>query len=125
MSTLIASTALVHSTCYSFYHMVSVKFYCDVITRSCLQLINTSIDKTSCLFSGTKKKKKGSDRSWMAQWMNLQQIKKFVNHSRLHITCEKSEGLDLAELGLTAGWLAGHPSGRRNLGKACNFKSLL
>ena len=35
ISTLIAS-----SMHYSFYHVVLVKFYCEVITRSCLQLIN-------------------------------------------------------------------------------------
>ena len=40
----------------------------------------------------------------MAQWMNLQQIKKFVNRTRLYITCEKSGGLHLAESGLTADW---------------------
>ena len=39
MSTLLASTARVHGM-----HVVLVKFYCDVITRSCLQLINTSIN---------------------------------------------------------------------------------
>ena len=42
----------------------------------------------------------------MVQWMNLQQIKKFVNGMQLYITCEKSGGLYLAELGLTAGRLA-------------------
>ena len=39
----------------------------------------------------------------MAQWMNLQRIKIFVDSVRLYITCEKSEGLHLVELGLTAG----------------------
>ena len=34
----------IHRTLYSFYHAVLVKFYCDVITRSRLQLINTSIN---------------------------------------------------------------------------------
>ena len=42
MSTIISSTA--RATHYSFYHVVLVKFYCDVITRSRLQLINTSIN---------------------------------------------------------------------------------
>ena len=42
----------------------------------------------------------------MAQWMNLQWIGKFVNPTRLYITCEKSGGLHLAELGLMAGSLA-------------------
>ena len=46
----------------------------------------------------------------MAQWMNLQRIEKFINGKRLYITCEKSGGLHLAELGLTAGWLAGRPA---------------
>ena len=40
------------------------------------------------------------------QWKNYQQIKKFVNLERLYITCKKSGGLDLAELGITVGgWL--------------------
>ena len=46
----------------------------------------------------------------MAQWMNLQRIEKFVNRTRLYITCEKSGGLHLAEPGLTAGWLAIWPA---------------
>ena len=44
LGTIIASTASVHGTHYSFYHVVLVKFYCDVITKSRLQLINTLID---------------------------------------------------------------------------------
>ena len=42
--TLIASTAPIHFTRYSFYQEILVKFYCDIITRRRLQLINTSID---------------------------------------------------------------------------------
>ena len=34
----------IHGSCYSFYHVVLVKFYCDIIARSCLQFINTLID---------------------------------------------------------------------------------
>ena len=48
------------------------------------------------------------------QGTNLQRIKKFVNWTRLYITCEKSEGLHLAEPGLMGGWLAGW----QNLGEA-------
>ena len=43
-TTLIASTAHACDTRYSFYHVVLVKFYCYVITRSHLQLINTLIN---------------------------------------------------------------------------------
>ena len=50
----------------------------------------------------------------MVRWMNLQWIEKFVNGTQLYVICEKSGGLHLAELGLTAGW----PSGRQNLGEA-------
>jgi len=57
----------------------------------------------------------------MAQWMNLQWIKRFVNLTELYITYEKSGDLHLAELGL----LADRQSGRQNLGEAWNFKSLL
>ena len=39
----------------------------------------------------------------MAQWTNLQWIKRFVNPTQQHITCEKSGGLHLAEQGLNAG----------------------
>ena len=55
----------------------------------------------------------------MAQWINLQRIEKFVNGTRLYITCEKSKGLHLAELGLTAGWLADEIWVRLEILKAC------
>ena len=55
----------------------------------------------------------------MAQWMNLQRIEKFVNGTRLYITCEKSGGLHLAEPGLTAGWLADEIWARFEILKAC------
>ena len=47
----------------------------------------------------------------MAQWMDLQQIEKFVNRMQLYATCEKSGGLHLAERGPMAGWLAGWQAG--------------
>ena len=55
----------------------------------------------------------------MAQWTNLQQIEKFVNRTRLYITCEKSGGLDLAEPGITAGRLADEIWMRLEILKAC------
>ena len=59
----------------------------------------------------------------MAEWMNLQQIKKLVNGTRLYITCEKSGGLHLAEPGLTAGWLADEIWARLEILKAyCRWK---
>ena len=90
LSTLIVFTAHihVHGMRYSFYRMLLVKFYCDVIARSRLQLINTSI----VTFSGSK---------------NL-----YVNQMRLYITCEKSGGMCLAEPGLTAGRLACRLAGK-------------
>ena len=54
------------------------------------------------------------------QETNLQRIEKFKNPMRLYINSEKSGGLYLAELGLTAGWLAGRQFGRRNLGEAAD-----
>ena len=58
----------------------------------------------------------------MAQWTNLQQIKKFVSPTRLYITSEKFGGLNLVEPGLTAVRQAGSPvdwqSCRENLGNA-------
>ena len=47
----------------------------------------------------------------MAQRTDLQRIEKFVNRTRLYATCEKSEGLHLAEPGLTASWLLGRQAG--------------
>ena len=55
----------------------------------------------------------------MAQGMNFQRIEKFVNGTRLYITCEKSGGLHLVEPGLTAGWLADKIWVRFEILKAC------
>ena len=55
----------------------------------------------------------------MAQWMNLQQIEKFENLTRLYINCEKSEDLYLAESGLMAGWLADEIWARLEILKTC------
>ena len=41
----------------------------------------------------------------MVQWMNVQRIKGFANPMQLYITCKRSEGLHLAELGLMPGYL--------------------
>ena len=62
----------------------------------------------------------------MAQWMNFQRIKKFVNGTRPYITCEKSGGLHLAEPGLTAGWQADEIWARLEILKACcRLKNLI
>ena len=53
----------------------------------------------------------------MAQWINLFRNSIFVNPPPLPVLCEISGAVDLAEPGLTAGWLAVRPSGRRNTGK--------
>ena len=45
------------------------------------------------------------------QWTNLQRIKRFINQTQFYITCEKSGGLHLAELGLMAGRLAFQQAG--------------
>ena len=59
----------------------------------------------------------------MVQWMDLQQIEKFVNRMRLYATCEKSGGLHLVEPGLTAGWLADEMWARLEILKAgCRSK---
>ena len=63
MSTLIASQHL--STHYTFYHVVLVKFYCNVITIRRLQLINTSINtffsKLRAFLAEQKRRRKASD----------------------------------------------------------------
>ena len=44
----------------------------------------------------------------MAQYTDfLQQIEKFVNRTRLNITCEKSGDMHLVEPSFMAGWLVG------------------
>ena len=111
----------IHSTCYSFYHVVLVKFYCDVISKSCLQLISTLIDTFFSKFRAFYWNKE--EEEGMAQWTNLQWIIRFVNQMLLYITCEKSWGLHLAEPGLMAGrlvaWLVDKIWARLEILKAC------
>ena len=47
----------------------------------------------------------------MAQWVNRLRNNIFVNPLPLPLLCEISGALHLAQLGLTAGWLAVRPSG--------------
>ena len=62
----------------------------------------------------------------MAKWRNLQQIEKFVNRTRLYVTCEKSGGLYLAEPSLMAGRLADKIWARREILKArCRSEYLI
>ena len=42
----------------------------------------------------------------MAQWINILWNNGFVNPTRLLLWCRNSRAIALAELGLTAGWLA-------------------
>ena len=42
----------------------------------------------------------------MAQWINVLWNKSFINPMRLPLLCRNSRAVALAELGLTAGWLA-------------------
>ena len=48
----------------------------------------------------------------MAQWVNRLRNNIFVNPPPLHLSCEISGALHLAQPGLTAGWLAGWLAGR-------------
>ena len=80
-----------------------MKFYCDVITRSRLQLINTPSLVNLMTFLRrpmiVKRELDGAvDESSV--------IKRFVNRMQLYISWEKSGGLYLMELGLTTGRLA-------------------
>ena len=61
----------------------------------------------------------------MAQWVNRLRNNIFVNPPPLPLLCEISEALHLAQPGLTAGWLAGWPDGRRNTGEFRNCQSWL
>ena len=47
----------------------------------------------------------------MAQWVNRLRNNIFVNPPPLPLSCEISGALHLAQLGLTAGWLAGQQAG--------------
>ena len=47
----------------------------------------------------------------MAQWVNRLRNNIFVNPPLLHLSCEISGALHLAQPGLTAGWLAGRQAG--------------
>ena len=49
----------------------------------------------------------------MVQWINVLWNNSFINPTRLPLLCRNSRVVALAELGLTAGWLAD----RRNAGK--------
>ena len=57
----------------------------------------------------------------MAQWVNRLRNSIFVNPPPLHLLCEISGALHLAQPGLTAGWQAGWQAGRRNTGEFRNF----
>ena len=61
----------------------------------------------------------------MAQWINLFRNSIFINPPPLTVLCEISGAIDLAEPGLTAGWLAGWQAGRRNTGKSRKLKKSL
>ena len=64
MSTLIASTTHFYHMVLVNYHVVLVKFYWDVITRSSSQLINTLIDtffSKFCAFLAEQRRRKVSD----------------------------------------------------------------
>ena len=43
----------------------------------------------------------------MAHWINVFQNNSFVNPMQLPLLCRNSRAVALAQLGLTAGWLAG------------------
>ena len=82
----------------------------------------------------------------MVQWVNRLQNNIFVNPPPLPLSCEISGALNLTQLGLTAGWLAGWQAGwlagrlaawlagrlaawlagrQRNTGKFRNFQNWL
>ena len=58
----------------------------------------------------------------MAQWINVLWNNGFVNPTRLPLLCEKTGALAIVEPGLTAGWQAGRPAGRRICCKVRKFK---
>ena len=48
----------------------------------------------------------------MAHWINIHRNNSFVNAMWLPSLCKNSGGINLAQLGLTAGWEAGRQAGR-------------
>ena len=58
----------------------------------------------------------------MVQWINVFRNNSFVNPMQLPLLCRNSRAVALAEPGLTAGWLAGWLTDRRNPGKFQIFK---
>ena len=56
----------------------------------------------------------------MAQWINVFRNNNFVNPTQLPLLCRNSRAVELAKLGLTAGWLAGWLADEMEV----NFKSL-
>ena len=61
----------------------------------------------------------------MVQWVNRLRNNIFINTPPLPLSCEISGALHLAQLGLTAGWLADWLAGRRNTGKFQKFQNWL
>ena len=57
----------------------------------------------------------------MTQWVNRFRNNIFVNPLPLHLFCEISGALRLAQPGITSGW----QTGRRNTGEFRNFQSWL
>ena len=53
----------------------------------------------------------------MMQWINVIRNNSFVNPTQLPLLCKNTGAVALAQLGLTAGWLAGQQSGRQNAAK--------
>ena len=86
-----------------------LKFYCDVITRSRLQFINTSIDTFFSKFCGFLADQREQGRPMMVKRKldgtmdKLSADQEICKSDRLNISCEKSGGLYLVEAGLTAG----------------------
>ena len=65
-------------------------------------------------------------RKLEVQWRNLQQIKRFINLTRLYITSKKSGDVHLAGPDLTAGWLADKTQAKsENFKSRCRLKYLI
>ena len=86
---------------------------CDVISRSRTGYRHLR-RRDSHLAKGIKKNNEGERRIKgiaMAQWVNHLRNNIFVNLPPLPLSYEISGALNLAQLGLTAGWLAGRQAG--------------
>ena len=106
----------IHHMCYSFYHVCWFKFYCDVITRSRLQLIINTLEQGRAMM--VERKLDGAvDESSVDESSADQEVLK--SDTIVHNLLKIWRPSPITEPGLTAGWLAYEIWARLEILKAC------